>query len=262
MYNLIIAEDEVLERKALELIINRNFSTINIIGAVSDGEQAINLAKKTPPHIILMDIEMPGMNGLQCQKIISTLYPQTKTIILTAYDDFKYAQYAVKVHAFDYLLKPAKPSDLVISLNNAIKTLGNDNINTSGFADMINDTSSDCSIINKAIEYINNNYAEKITLSDAASYVHLNSQYLSRYFKSKVGMNFIDYLSKVRIDKAKKFLINTDENIKYISLKVGFIDAAYFSKVFTKMEGVSPNKFRLNTKTQKREKPIIKWKDN
>lgn len=244
MYKLMIAEDEVLEREALKLIIKKNFNNLSIIGEAYDGEMAIHLAKKMRPDIILMDIKMPVIDGLEAQKNICEFLPNVKTIILTAYDDFKYAQLGVKLHAFDYLLKPAKPSDIIESLKKLILSINNN----SDYMQKLPAVDKEDSIIDKALKYIKSNYSEDINLENIASYVHLNPQYFSRYFKSKVGMNFIDYLSKVRINAAIFLLMNTEDNINCISLKIGYIDAAYFSKVFLKFVGVSPHRFRLENK--------------
>ncbi|MBU5484745.1 response regulator [Clostridium sp. MSJ-11] len=243
MYKLLIAEDEVLERKALNFIIRNNFSNVKIIGEAKDGEEALSIAKSAEPHIIIMDIKMPVMNGLQCQQIIYDLLPDTKTIILTAYDNFKFAQFAIKANVFDYLLKPAKPQDLIQSINNAISQI---NRNKIAFKNELLDI--ECDIIEKAIQFINDNYSKEITLEDISSHVHLNPQYFSRFFKSKANINFVDYLSKVRIEKSKAQLIDSDKNIGYIALNVGFTDSAYFSKVFKKITGVSPYKFRKDNK--------------
>ncbi|WP_315116367.1 response regulator [uncultured Clostridium sp.] len=243
MYKLLIAEDEILERKALNFIVRNNLSNVKIIGEAKDGEEALSIAKSVKPHIIIMDIKMPVMNGLQCQQIIYNLLPDTKTIILTAYDDFKFAQFGIKVNVFDYLLKPARPQELIQSINNAISEINRDKIVSK---DVLRDI--DCAIIEKAIQFINDNYSKEITLEDISSYVHLNPQYFSRFFKSKVNINFVDYLSKVRIEKSKTQLIDSDKNIGYIALNVGFADSAYFSKVFKKITGVSPYKFRKDNK--------------
>lgn len=244
MYKLMIAEDEVLERKALKLIIEKNFNNISVIEEATDGENAIEIAKINKPDIILMDVKMPVKNGLEAQEKIYEFLPNVKTIILTAYDYFKYAQLALRLHTFDYLLKPVKPTELVECLNKLIVSIKADDCNKN----KISINNPEDTIIDKAIKYIKSNYSTDINLETVASYVHLNPQYFSRYFKCKVGINFIDYVSKVRIDMAKFLLINTEDNISYISLKVGYIDAAYFSKVFMKFEGISPHKFRIDNR--------------
>ncbi|MCJ7689860.1 MAG: AraC family transcriptional regulator, partial [Clostridiaceae bacterium] len=102
--------------------------------------------------------------------------------------------------------------------------------------------------ITAALKYINNNYNQEINLDAVAAFVHLNSQYLSRYFKQKVGMTFTQYIKNLRIENAKKLLASSDKSITQISLEVGYFDAAYFSKVFSRQEKQSPYKFRTSHK--------------
>ena len=146
----------------------------------------------------------------------------------------------------DYLLKPAKPLKLKESLDKAIHTIENDPNYKSDFIK----SSSEKSIIEKALEYISLNFNQNITLDSIAKYVHFNPQYFSRYFKNNTGMNFIDYLSKVRIEESKKLLTHTSKSIAAVSMAVGYVDPGYFSKVFIKYEGISPHKFRYNNKVK------------
>jgi YesN/AraC family two-component response regulator len=246
LYKLLIVEDEALERRALRIIINKNFNNIDILGDAKTGLDAIQLARKFKPDIILMDIEMPEASGLEAQEAILEFLPNVTTIILSAYDDFQFAQTAIRLKVFDYILKPAKPVVLSDVLAKAI-----DNINKLSMQSNI--VSSDKEslngnefnhIINAALKFINNNYNQNINLETVASFIHLNPQYFSRYFKNSTGMNFVDYLSLVRVKEAKKMLLTTEFSIAEVSLKMGYIDPSYFSKVFMKYEGVTPNKFR------------------
>lgn len=246
MYKLLIVEDESLERRALRIIINKNFNNIDIVGDAKTGLDAIELAKKFKPDLILMDIEMPEASGLEAQEAILEFLPNVTTIILSAYDDFNFAQSAIRLKVFDYVLKPAKPQVLAEVLQKAI-----DNIKKSSLHSNIVSTGEEPfpekeynHIINAALKYINNNYNQNINLEVVASFIHLNPQYFSRYFKNSTGMNFIDYLSLVRVREAKKMLLTSELSISEVSLKMGYIDSSYFSKVFMKYEGVTPNKFR------------------
>lgn len=241
-----IAEDEILEIKALKIILEKNYNNIEIIEEAKTGSEAIVIAKKFKPDIILMDIKMPEKTGLEAQEIILKFLPNVKTIILTAYDDFAFAQNAIRLGVVDYLLKPAKPLRLKESLDKAIYTIQN---NSNYKSDFIK-SSSEKSIIEKALEYISLNFNQNITLDSMAKYVHFNPQYFSRYFKNNTGMNFIDYLSKVRIEESKKLLTNTNKSIAAVSMAVGYVDPGYFSKVFIKYEGISPHKFRYNNKAK------------
>lgn len=240
MYKLLIAEDELLERKAIRIIIERNLKNIEIIGEAINGEEAIKIAELYSPNIILMDIKMPEINGLEASKKILETLPNTKVLILTAYDDFKFAQTAIKIGIYDYLLKPAKPSEIVSVINKTVSSF-----EVSYLEDSLNSVDS-TTLISEAITYINKYFSRNINLESVSEYIHLNPQYFSRYFKNQVGINFIDYITKLRINKAKNLLISTDKSIKEISLEVGYTDATYFSKVFTKHEGISPHKYRLD----------------
>ena len=96
----------------------------------------------------------------------------------------------------------------------------------------------------KILNYITENLREEISLDTIAAFVNMNSSYFSRYFKSKTGGNFIDFLTSMRIEKAKELLAETDLSIEEISAMVGHVNKAYFTKVFKKVTGVNPGEFR------------------
>lgn len=99
-------------------------------------------------------------------------------------------------------------------------------------------------IIQKSITYINENSSKDITLEKAADFVYLSSSYFSRLFKKEMGINFIDYLNKVRVEESKKYLSNENLSISEIANIVGFTDQSYYTKVFRKIEGTSPGQYR------------------
>jgi two-component system response regulator YesN len=112
-YTLLIAEDEQLERQALRFIVERNCPELRIVGETGDGASAVRLAEEQVPDIVLMDIRMPEMNGLEAAKQIRAGLPDAAIIMLTAFDEFQYAKQALTVGAVDYLLKPLRPDELV-----------------------------------------------------------------------------------------------------------------------------------------------------
>lgn len=243
MHSLLIVEDENIERRALRYILESKTKNINICGEARSGLEAIEMAKAKAPEIILMDIEMPELSGLEAQKEIIKFLPNVQTIILSAYDDFAFTQSAIRIKVIDYLLKPIKPNDLIESINRCISLINTQN-------DIVIHDTLDDTLIQEAMKFIDDNYNKYINLQSISSYVHLNPQYFSRYFKSKIGINFINYLSSFRVTKAKDLLLNTDKNITEISEKVGYVDSSYFSKVFLKNVGMAPNQFRCQNKKQ------------
>ncbi len=116
------------------------------------------------------------------------------------------------------------------------------------FADaVLKDTSGKYDeVIQKATEYIRNNYMNKITLESVAAHVYLSPSYLSRIFKEKTGQNFNGYLNSIRVSRAKQMLLEKDADLVNVSLAVGYDDRSYFSKVFKRITGVTPHSFKAS----------------
>ncbi|WP_328805567.1 AraC family transcriptional regulator [Paenibacillus apii] len=123
MYRLMIADDEALEREGLELIIRRAMpDTFRIIHA-ENGRTAIGLAEEQRPHIIFMDVNMPGIQGLEALKEIKSRMPDAKLVLVTAYDYFAYAKEAISLGVREYIVKPAKREDLIALLRKLMEEL-------------------------------------------------------------------------------------------------------------------------------------------
>lgn len=243
MFKLLIVEDEPLERMALRKIVNREFYNIDIVEDARNGSEAIEKAKFYRPDIILMDIRMPETSGVDAQKKIIQFHPTVKSIILTAYSDFNYAKEAIKYGVADYLLKPAKPEDIKKAINKVIDSIQmNPSLNSHIYLE--NTEKYDQPILQNAISFIEKNFTKDLRLKEIADLIHLNPQYFSRLFKKETGLTFKEYVTKLRIGKAKRLLLNTDMPIYRIASEIGFSDAAYFSKVFLKYEHQSPFSYK------------------
>lgn len=123
MYKLMIVDDEPLVIKAITHIVNNNFNEITISGTTGNGMESIKLAREDKPDIILMDIKLNGLNGLESIKEISRFLPETVIVIISAYDDFNFAQRAIKLGVMDYLLKPINKTDIINILKKSLNYL-------------------------------------------------------------------------------------------------------------------------------------------
>ncbi|RUS47746.1 AraC family transcriptional regulator [Cohnella sp. AR92] len=438
MYRLLIADDEALEREGLEWIVRRMLpDTFEILHA-ENGRQAIELADERRPHIVFMDVQMPGIQGLDALKEIRAMLPEAKFVLVTAYDSFAYAKEAIPLGVRDYIVKPAGREQIAALLNklveelekekgrraeqlelkNRVSTLqplvenelalmlmvdqvldadigqlsewldfpledcrcfvaafpshepapatdrrtlfetirrfaksngqclvssilehhlaiflkrpspqagewkeeavrfaqrlgetvraqtgwdisvgigslssGAEGLRNSYFEAVFASTLSrkeggaslfddlrqgkaeglppgsfsedrgyvlsaliriremreeqTSSVIDRSKAYIKQRFAEELSLEEVANHVHLNPFYFSKVFKQHVGETFIDFLTGVRIDRAKQLIEEDRLSFKEVCYEVGYKDPNYFSRVFKKVTGVAPSEYRV-----------------
>lgn len=237
--NLLIADDENLELKVLEKTVKKHFVDELEIFASSNGRKASQICDEVKPDIALLDIEMPGMNGIELAKYIKEKYADCIIIFITAYDRFDYAIEAMHVKAFDYLLKPWKEERLCELISTAIE-----NVRSMQKTDSIVHSQKD--VIK---DYIDRNYKKDISAKDVAGILGYSDVYFSKVFKQLFDDNFINYLTKIRIDRAKVLLKDVSFNIKEVGKSVGYADSNYFTKVFKRSIGMSPSEYRSKHNT-------------
>ena len=123
MIRLLIADDEKLEREALAELVQRRFEREVVLEVAENGRKAADTAVLWGADLILMDIEMPGMSGLDAARAVLAQRPSCRVIFVTAYSLFQYAHEAVHLGACDYLLKPVDPDELEASIRRAIRQI-------------------------------------------------------------------------------------------------------------------------------------------
>jgi two-component system response regulator YesN len=438
MYRILVADDEALEREGMRWIISNMMQQQFTVIEAENGREALQQASIHKPHIVVMDIRMPGMDGLTALRAIQQLLPQTKFVLVTAYESFDYAQEAVRLGAKDYIVKPAKRQDIVALIERLIGQIQQEKqelsaqeeneqrlnklvplvkselalrliasavdeqeilnmsdsleitptllcaivvalpngeqhsklleqqiqklqqqlkhrnyqevnspfINEHIVLFVIHDEQhaaqalldyastlskqllTNCmaavpqqvihigignvhegitgarrsyyeavfastsvmesgqlclfqqiehlhpqpqlihkgeqyayvqqaisliqqereqqtfSIIDAAIHHIERFYQRELSLEDVAEHVHLNPYYFSKVFKQQTGETFIDYITRIRIKKAKQWMNNKELSLKEICHLVGYNDPNYFSRVFKKVTGVTPSAYR------------------
>lgn len=249
MFKIMIVDDEALERRALNVIL-RDLEEAEIIVEACNGREAIEFDKKYNPDLIIMDVKMPGLDGCKAAEIIKGNNPDKIIIMVTAHDDFDLVRKALVLGVNDYILKPVRPKELISTIRNVIVNLKinedeeeieecTENKHT------INEGISEINTpIENAIEYIEKNFKENISLDEIASICNLSSCYFSKLFKKEIGVNYTTYINNKKIEYAKEILKTTDTPILNLSIDLGFEDCGYFIRVFKKNEGVTPKKYR------------------
>lgn len=120
MYRAIIADDNILIRESLVKTIPWSELNIKIIGVAQNGIEEKKLILNAHPDIIITDIKMPGLSGLEVIQIIRKLKSNAKVIVISGYNEFEYAQKAIKLGVFDFLLKPVSNDEMVSILNKVV----------------------------------------------------------------------------------------------------------------------------------------------
>ena len=184
-----------------------------------------------------MDINIPIMNGLKVIQLSRMKHPETAFIIVSGYDDFAYCREALRLQITDYILKPVDYEEFGACIDNLKIALFQQKSaeETEGGEERI---------INKIVRFVQNHLAEEISLSVLAEEFHFSTQYVSQLFKNEIGVNFLTYLTNIRMEKAKKLLLSTDLPIAEVSEQTGYGDYRVFTKVFKKSEGVTPSQYR------------------
>ena len=241
---VLIVEDELLELDFLKSIVAEELSAKDKIITCESGIQAVKLAKQYRPDIIVLDIRIPEMDGLQALQEIRKFLPQASVIILSAYSDFSYAQTAIHLRVQEYLLKPVKPSVFKQVFHDLLTTVTTCQVPVD---EEVKEPETDqIYFIEKALKYIHDNFKQKLPLQAVSSYVFLNPQYFSRIFKKEVGVSFIDYVNKLKIEHACKLLETTNYPAYRFSSECGFTDPSYFNRVFVQQMNMTPKAYRRN----------------
>ena len=247
MYKLMIADDEPLIRRGIKQLIDLSSLQIGEIHEASTGEEALKVFEEFKPEIVLMDINMPKIDGLSVAKKIKSINPDTKIAIITGYNYFDYAQTAIKIGVEDYILKPVTKSEIEALLVKVVAKLNEEKRQRELLAlASEEDASSGTLHFEKLIlERLSN---PNLALGELAKQLGFSTNYLSLLIKKELGMSFQEYVTQQRIQRAKRLLLSTDMKIYEVALSVGIEDMNYFSYRFKSIVGVSPKSFRSGAK--------------
>lgn len=245
MLNILIIEDEAPIRDWIVYTISNLSEDFNVVASASNGKEGYELALKFKPQVIFTDIKMPIMNGMEFTREIKKVMKDVVVILLTNFEEFSYAKEAIRYGVHEYLIKsdirPKDLSELLVKVSEKIKGIPSGVLDIENCDEILEDTNKNYSkAIKRAIDYIDGNYSEHISLGDIAKHVYLSHEYFSRLFKEEVGQNFSTYITTYRMEKAEYLLKSTDKKICEIANEVGYANTGYFSKTYKKYYDVSP----------------------
>lgn len=232
-------------------------------------ENGLELIEKAAqrPDVAFVDIQMPHMDGLEAIEKAKEKSPVTRWFLLTGHSKFEYAQKAIRLEIADYLLKPVGVGDIKNVMQKVSGLKSSDNL-VKSYLKSVTDKDFDVSssqslatqiqsmtdmgdspkfradIVSKTKAYVKSHYREDIGISSIADSLGITPNYLSRLFKEQTGVRLKDYITHLKIDKAKELLASSGLSVKSIATEVGYYSSKHFSKVFLKATGSTPSEYR------------------
>ena len=248
MYKAIVIEDERLIRSYISNFINDCIEGFYVIESFMDGQDALDYLKTNQVDLIITDIRMLEVSGIEVAKYVYEHELPTKVVILSGYQNFAYAQEAINYNVSSYLTKPVDPAELQKVLSKIKQQLDKENTEqeepviaeaTEGEGNRVDEKT----MIERALLYINQNFDKDISLKTVADQVYLSEDYFGKLFKKNTGSNFSNHLLSVRMQKAIELLKTGHYTVTEIGEMVGYKNTNYFIKVFREYTGHTPKKY-------------------
>ncbi len=236
---VLLVDDEIMIREGFKRLFDWEAHDCEVVGEAADGMEALTRIDTLRPDIVIMDINIPIMNGLKVISVSRIKHPNTAFVIVSGYDDFSYCREALRLQITDYILKPVNYEEFGTCIDNLKISLFEQRMLTEAESEKQEERT-----ITGITGYLQEHLAEDLSLSVLAQEFHLNPQYISQLFKNEIGVNFLSYLTNIRMEKAKKLLLSTSLSIAELAEQSGYGDYRVFTKVFKKSEGVTPSQYR------------------
>lgn len=256
IHNILVAEDETIERKVLCKLLNKNLGDEIRILEAKNGREAIALFDEYRPAVAILDIEMPGVSGLEAARYIRRSGIPCMILFLTAFDKFSYAREAVALHALDYLLKPYEEKELILNVEEALHLHGRIMALPGLGRELVQDSvaaeeeprSGDLrmsQVRDNISRYILENYSQELSMQDVARAMNYSDAYFCKLFKQCFKVNFSAYLNEFRVSRARELLSTTRLSVREVSRECGYSDSNYFTRVFKRITGKTPSEYRM-----------------
>lgn len=246
-YTVVVVDDEKLIAKNIAKKVEECCPAFKVIHVATDSIKALEFIYANVPTVVITDIRMPEMDGLELVRILSEKYPFIICIIISGYDDFSFAQQAIRYGVKDYLLKPIDTEKLRVCLNKISNQLDASSADLRETSEKIGKTAEE--IIDLVKEYIHKNYETSINLTSLAESFGFSVSYLTKIFTKHTGVTPSRYIKEYRISVAKQLLKTTELPISLISIKTGFGNQYYFCKTFKNTIGIPPTQYRISNKS-------------
>lgn len=251
MKSILIVDDEPRTREGVRKTLESWSAGKYRIEVAASGVEALTWLEVNEAHLLVTDIRMPEISGLELVERLNQVSHPPVVIIISGHSDFEYARSALQYGAVDYLLKPLDKTKLVQAVEKALKREQWNNrvgrmekLVDPKLLDTVQEEKVYSEQVREALRFLEEHLEESVSMRDTAEHLHMNASYFSVHFKEQTGLTFSDYVTRRRVQRAKELLTSTRLTIAEIAERVGYQTAKYFVKVFREMTGVSPGQYR------------------
>lgn len=257
MLRILLVDDDQIALDGLQRFVDWGSMGFQVAGTALSAKDAVRFMESSAVDALLTDIVLVGATGFDLIRNAQLINPSLKTVVISSYSTFSYAKEALRLGVFDYLSKPVDFRELrgifgrlqgVLCaeaaerterlLQQKVRLQENPPERAAGNRAEIGP------VIENVLSYIGAHYAEDVTLQTLSEIAYVHPIYLSKLFKEKTGVNFIDYLTRVRVETAERLLEDLSLRIYDVSEMVGYDSPKYFSKVFKGLTGLTPKEYR------------------
>ena len=231
MFHILIAEDDSELNQLFQHVLRR--SGYEATG-VENGGQALEALDNAYYDMIISDVMMPGMDGLELIRRLKEKQVDAHFAILSGYSDFEYARTAIRLGVQNYFVKPLEPEEIHQHLYQLSRELLTDQPQLPAIDPQFSEI----------LEYIDLHASEKLRLEDVADSLGYNRNYICHLFQKHIGQTYVQYLTQRRLENARRLLTDTALPIAEIALRCGFSDNTYFNRVFKRATNRTPAEYR------------------
>jgi len=248
MYDVVLVDDEQIILQGLSKVFPWAQYHCRVVDTAVDGHQALTLIHQKRPQILFTDIRMPNMDGLSMIAALRSEFPHLQIAVLTAFRDFDYAQRAIQLGVCRYLLKPSRMDELHEAVASMTANLAEISPATANALEEDDDPEAGGFVVRAAIRFMEEHYAEHLSLSEVAENVYVSQWHLSKLINRYTKQSFFDLLNKCRVQRSQEMLSDPMFKVNEVAYAVGYADVAHFSRIFKKVTGKTPMEFRSGLK--------------
>ncbi len=245
LYKVIVVEDEAMIRENIVKKIREAHPGFIVTAQAHNGQAALERIREDPPDLLVTDIRMAVMDGLELAETVYYRHPDIRMIIISGYNEFEFARQAMRFGVSEFLLKPLDAAELRNALSRLYERFSEEDAGISADMPALPEIEARGQIAESAAEYLRTNYLKHPSLESVADRFRITPAYLGRAFKDQFGVSPGKYVFDLIMNQAKKILDERPElMVKEIASMLGYDDQCYFSRAFRKLTGMSPVDYR------------------